>query len=316
MAKLHGVLGILIVLLTASPLSAQKVRDLKITVLSTMLSDRYLGEWGFAAWVEADGRKILFDTGARPDTVLANSRELKIDLSQADDVVLSHSHGDHTGGLITLRREAARTRPAALGRVWVAQGFFYPRLEAGSMSASVARLKTDYAALGGRFEEIAAPKQLQPGVWLTGPIPRKHPERNWSGSGKLRRPDGTEAEDNLPEDMALVFDTGKGLIVLTGCGHAGIINTVDYARSAIRSAPVPVVLGGIHLFNASDETLAWTAARMKEAGVQQMLGAHCTGIESTFRLRQLLGLDRASAPNASVGAVYTLDKLDPGVIAR
>ncbi|MFI5057142.1 MAG: MBL fold metallo-hydrolase [Candidatus Acidiferrales bacterium] len=91
-----------------------ELRNLKVTILSTMLADEGIGEWGFAALVEADGHKILYDTGARPNTVLENSRELKIDLSDVQDVILSHFHADHTTGLMTLRRELSRSNPAAL----------------------------------------------------------------------------------------------------------------------------------------------------------------------------------------------------------
>ena len=86
-----------------------RIRSLQVTVLSTMLADTQgIGEWGFAAVVEADGHRLLFDTGARPETVLENARELGIDLADIVEVVLSHHHGDHTGGLLTLRRELAK----------------------------------------------------------------------------------------------------------------------------------------------------------------------------------------------------------------
>ena len=78
-----------------------RVRTVHITILSTNLTEEGVGEWGFAALVEADGHQILFDTGAQPDTVLNNAREMKIDLSNISEVVLSHSDDDHTGGLLT-----------------------------------------------------------------------------------------------------------------------------------------------------------------------------------------------------------------------
>ena len=96
-----------------------EVRNLKVTILSTMLADDGIGEWGFAALVEADGHKILYDTGARPNTVLENAHELKIDLSVVQDVIVSHFHADHTTGLMTLRRELSHSNPAALSRVHV-----------------------------------------------------------------------------------------------------------------------------------------------------------------------------------------------------
>ena len=99
--------------------SAAPVKQLKVTVLSTMLAGdpgRGVGEWGFAALLEADGHRLLIDTGARADTVLHNAAELGLDLSTVSDVVLTHNHDDHTGGLITLRRELAKQNPPALSR--------------------------------------------------------------------------------------------------------------------------------------------------------------------------------------------------------
>ena len=108
--------------------AAARVGTLRVTVLSTMLADtKGVGEWGFAALVEADGHRLLFDTGARPGTVLANARELGIDLAGVTDVVLSHHHGDHTGGLLTLRRELSKTNPQALSRAYVGPGIFLSR---------------------------------------------------------------------------------------------------------------------------------------------------------------------------------------------
>ena len=95
----------------ATPERPARVQALKIQILSTMLADDGIGEWGFAAIVEVDGRRILFDTGARPGTVLENARELKVDLTQVPEVVISHNHGDHTGGLLALRKDVAARAP-------------------------------------------------------------------------------------------------------------------------------------------------------------------------------------------------------------
>ena len=290
--------------------AAHRVGALKITVLSTMLADRGIGEWGYAALVEADGRRILFDTGARPGTVLANARELGIDLSGVTDVVLSHNHGDHTGGLLALRQALASRNPAALSRVHVARGIFWPRPgggAAGERNPMVA-LRARFEAAGGTFVEHDGPAELLPGVWLTGPVPRVHPERNWGigpAVGQVRTPAGA-AEDHVPEDASLVFDTADGLVLLAGCGHAGVVNTVVHARRLLRGAPVRAAVGGFHLFAATDSALAWTAARLREAGLRELLAGHCTGIEATYRLRAALGLDRRTAVVSAVGSSYSL----------
>lgn len=292
---------------------AGKVRSLDVRILSTMLTDDDgFGEWGFSALVIADGHQILFDTGAHPDTVLRNARALKVDLSSVPDVILSHHHLDHTAGLVTLRREYSKLNPGALARAHVGAGILLSR-ESSKMPA----IKADYEAAGGSFVQYDRAREMFPGVWLTGPVPRKYPERNWSGAGKLRTEDGKLVEDNLPEDQSLIVDTEKGLVVISGCGHAGVINTIDYANAKIRRAPLHAAIGGFHLFAASDDTLSWTAGRLKEFGLQNFVGAHCTGIEAVYRIRQLTGLDRRTAVVGAVGAGFRLDTgIAPGSIAK
>jgi 7,8-dihydropterin-6-yl-methyl-4-(beta-D-ribofuranosyl)aminobenzene 5'-phosphate synthase len=295
----------------------RRVSSLRVLVLSTMLADAGIGEWGFAALVEVDGHRILFDTGARPDTVLKNARELGVDLAGVSDVVLSHNHGDHTGGLLHLRRELAKENPAALSRAHVGKGIFWSRPRGDKEGNPMIGVKPAYEAAGGSFIEHDEPAELHPGVWLTGPVPRVFPERNWpSGTRPVKTPQGL-AEDTLPEDMSLVFDTDKGLVVLSGCGHAGIINTFEHARSRIRRAPAYAAIGGFHLFELDDGKLAWTAAKLREFGLRHLLGGHCTGIEAVYRLRQLTGLDRRTCVVSAVGSSFTLDKgIDPLDLAR
>jgi 7,8-dihydropterin-6-yl-methyl-4-(beta-D-ribofuranosyl)aminobenzene 5'-phosphate synthase len=297
---------------------ASRVQTLTVTVLSTMLADtRGLGEWGFAALVEADGHRLLFDTGARPDTVLANARELGIDLAGVRDVVLSHHHGDHTGGLVALRRELGKTDPRAVSRAYVGPGIFLSRpADDGRETNATVALKGPYEAAGGRFVEVDRPTEVFPGTWLTGPVPRRHPERNWSGQMQVRTAQGL-VEDTLPEDLSLVLDTDKGLVVVTGCGHAGVVNIVEYARAAVRPAPVHALIGGRHLFSADDKALGWTGDRLREAGVSHLLGAHCTGVEAVYELRGLLRLERKSCVVGAVGSRFDLKTgIEPGTIAR
>jgi 7,8-dihydropterin-6-yl-methyl-4-(beta-D-ribofuranosyl)aminobenzene 5'-phosphate synthase len=177
-------------------------------------------------------------------------------------------------------------------------------------------IKAEYTKLNGEFIQYTKPTEIFPGVWLTGPIPRKFPERNWSSLGKVKTDAGL-VEDTVPEDQALVIDTDKGLVVMSGCGHAGIINTIDYARSFIRPSPIFALLGGFHLFNANDQTLQWTGTKLKEAGLVNLLGGHCTGIEAVYRLREFTGLDRKTAVVSAVGSSFSLDSgIDPLNLAR
>lgn len=320
----HLISSLLAVACSSGPVLAQSsdlpVQSMKVTVLSTMLvgnAREGVGEWGFAAVLEVDGRRWLIDTGARAETVLRNAAELKINLSDITDLVITHNHDDHTGGLLTLRREMAKKNPKALSRAWVAKGIFTSRLDRnGREGGGLLPIKAEYEKLGGTFVEYDKPTALAPGVWMTGPVPRTHPEKNWSVSGQLQTPSGP-VEDTVPEDSSIVVQTAQGLVVVSGCGHAGIVNTLEYAQKAVQNAPVHAAIGGFHLFAASDDTLAWTASKLKDARVQYFLGAHCTGIESVFRIRQALALPRRSAVVGAVGASFTLGKgIDPKALAQ
>lgn len=303
----------------SSAATPARVHALKITLLSTMLADgNELGEWGFAALVEVDGRRILFDTGAHADLVYKNTQTLGLDLTTIPEIILTHNHSDHVGGLLTLRNAVLPDHPDALAKVHVAEGIFYPRtsFNPGIDDNPLTVTKAEYERKGGVFVSHRGPVQLYPGVWLTGPVPRVFPERNWSDTGKVTTPAGI-VEDNVPEDQALVFDTDEGLVVLFGCGHAGIINTLTYAQKIVRPARIHAIIGGVHLFAASDDTLRWTADKLAEFGVDNLLGAHCTGLEPVYRFRSALKLDRAHAVVGAVGATFTLDHaISPRNIAR
>jgi len=300
----------------AAEVAKHRVGALKITVLSTMLADEGIGEWGYAALLEADGKRILFDTGARPQTVLDNARELNVDLATVEDVVLSHSHDDHTGGLVSLRRELMKANPRAMSRVHVGEGIFLERSRDGKNWNGLLPYRAEYEQLGGRFIVHAKAEELLPGVWITGPVPRVNPEKNYPKGIRIKLA-SSEIEDTVPEDSSLIIETAQGLVVLSGCGHAGIVNTVEYARKSVGAVPVFAVIGGLHTFAATDEELAWTAQKLKAAGLRYLLAGHCTGIEATFRIRQLVGLTRKTGVVSAVGSSFAFDKgIDPLTLAQ
>lgn len=322
-AGLHAVAAIAFAALaTALPAATEPpVKTLRITVLSTNLADRGIGEWGYAALVEVDGRRLLFDAGNHPDTVARNLATLQLDVSDITDVVLSHHHIDHVGGLLTLRRAQTEKSSAALARAHVIRGAFWSRGPGpyeGDENPLIA-IRPKYEALGGAFIEHEGPVELLPGVWFTGPIPRTHDEQGPVGSDHVHLPDGRFIPDPVPEDAALVFDTVKGLVVLTGCGHAGLINTLEHARvvTGRPDTPIHAATGGFHLFRSSDGSLDWTAEKLSALGLRHFHGGHCTGIETVYRLRRQIGLPRESASVAAVGSWFDLEKgIHPLSLAR
>ena len=105
--------------------------------------------------------------------------------------------------------------------------------------------------------------------------------------------------------------------MISGCGHAGMVNTLEYARMKVRTAPILAAVGGFHLLAATDASLDWTAAKLREAGLRYLMGAHCTGIEAVYRIRLLLGLPREAAVVGAVGSSFTSGKgIDALALAR
>ena len=306
---------------TAGEPTGKKVKSLRIYVLSTAVagaqSMKGFGEWGFAALVEADGRTFLFDTGLYPETVARNADELGVNLARVTDVVLSHNHNDHTGGLLTLRTKYARFNPAAFSRAHVAPGIFWSRPSGyGELNPMIA-IKPKFENAGGTFVEHSEPFELAPGVWLTGPIPRPHDEHNYSLLTKVRKPDGELVEDTLPENLSMIFDTDEGVVLLTGCGHGGLINELEYGLKMTGRREALAVVGGLHLYQKSDKDLEWTAQMLSHHKLRYFLGAHCTGIEAVYTIRRLTGLDRKACVVGSLGASFTLGKgIDPEALAR
>jgi len=278
-----------------------------------LVNGKGIGEWGYSALIEVDGRKILFDTGSRPETVLLNAREMDIDLSDVQDVFLSHNHWDHIGGLLTLRKELKKRNPNALKRIHVGEGIFSKRVNSEN---TILAIRDELEADDVEFIIYANQQELFPGVWITGPISRLHDERNWSGNGKIETDSGI-IEDTIPEDQSLVIETKDGLVLISGCGHAGLINTLEHVSANGNNKKVFTIIGGFHLFSASEEQLEWTASKLKDFGVSKIIGAHCTGINALYTLRDLLELNRGDAIVGSVGDSFDLKTgIKAGPIAK
>ena len=285
-----------------------KIKDFKITILSTMLSDTHIGEWGFSAIIEADGKRILFDTGSREATVLQNATELKINLKNIDNVFLSHNHKDHTGGLKTLRENY----PTSFSNAHIGEGIFYPRPNSKGTFHYILEQKNALESLGINFKTHTKPSQVMPGLWTTGRIPRKYNERNWSELGKMINSSGNLVEDIIPEDQSLFFDTENGVVLISGCGHAGLVNTLYHIKTIMPNRPIYKIIGGFHLLNLSEDKLKWTAEKMEESGVKYFVGAHCTGLNSTYSIRNFMKLSSKNALVGSVGTYITKKGIFPG----
>lgn len=256
--------------------------SVRLTVLveNSVYRAGLLAEHGWSVWLEAGGQRVLFDTG-QSDLLLANAQRLGVDLGSVDSIVLSHGHYDHGGGLAAV---LAKARPGVA--VWAHPGALQPKYHRGPTAVrSIGLPTTAHTALdaaGARWHDVDTPTAMAPGLWLTGPIPRRHPEEA-SAEGFCLDAEGRQ-DDPLLDDQALVIRTVAGSVVLLGCAHAGIINTLDRVQAITADAPLRAVIGGLHLRSASPERLAWTIDALRRFRSRHFYPTHCTGAAAVAAL--------------------------------
>lgn len=276
-----------------------------MTVRITILCDNSvgpvsgtLGEHGFAALIEKEGEApILFDTG-QGLTLIHNAARMKKDLAQVKKVVISHGHYDHAGGLMPLLQQSG-------GReVFAHDGVFSPRYrlkDSGeSCPVGMPSERNLYEEAGALFSLSTAFREISPGIMLTGEVPRVTTFE--SGDKGLYRDCAGQELDSTPDDQSLVIETARGLVILLGCCHAGLVNTLEHVAVQSGRRDVYALVGGTHLGFCGQEQLEKTIAALRRSGVRKLAVSHCTGFAAAARLSR--ELPREFQP-AMVG--YTLE---------
>ena len=255
--------------------------DGQITVLveNTAGGHGLLAEHGLSLWIELGGRKILFDTGQ--GTVLGgNVRRLGIRLETMDALVLSHGHYDHTGGLAEAlssdRTTPVYAHPAALAPK------FGRSPDGTGRDIGISSANKQMVHESAKFVCVEEPTEVCPGLHLTGAVPRTTDFED-TGGAFFKDSNCTEPDD-LVDDQAAFIDTSAGTVVILGCAHAGVINTLKRIQSLTNGRPVHTVMGGMHLVNASPDRMDKTVAELRRLDVQRLLPCHCTGFSAMARL--------------------------------
>ncbi len=257
---------------------------LRVTTLSENTADRgMLAEWGLSFFIETEGINILFDTG-QSITATHNAATLGIDLSQVDKIILSHGHPDHTGGLKqVLRKINKEIEIIAHPSIWAAKYRHHDGKEDKPMGIPFPRRELE--SLGARFKLTSEPVKITNRIMTSGEIPMTNDFEELD-SGLFVREDNGSRPDELNDDLALIINTEVGLVVILGCAHHGIINTLHYARKLTGVKQIHAVLGGAHLLYASQEHIWLTVKALKELDVKKLGLCHCTGPPAACVLAQ------------------------------
>lgn len=256
-----------------------------------------LGEHGFAALVEGNNFNLLFDTG-QGETLLHNAVRMHKDLHSVNKVVLSHGHHDHTGGLLPLLRNCGPkevlAHPALFSRRYRVRG------GGESVAIGIPYDETYLRGAGAAFSFCEDFREIAAGVFLSGEVPRKALFER--GDAGLSCDASGCTPDSVPDDQSLVIRGEKGLIILLGCCHAGIVNTVAHAIEQTGVSDIHALVGGTHLGFCSANQVEHTIKSLREYGVRKICACHCTGFAASVRLaKEFPGIFH----NGQVG--YTLE---------
>ncbi len=235
----------------ASNLELLSIEGIKNPVRFTILYDNYLfkegtkPDWGFSCLIEGTEKTILFDTGTEPSILMHNVEQMNVDLKKIQQIVISHIHGDHTGGL----SDVLAVNPNVTVYLPV------------SFPSDFVRGVEHYNA---RVESVDNPVEICKDVFLTGEM-----------GSSIR-------------EQSLIINTQKGLVIVTGCSHPGIVRILERAKE-IMDRPIDLVFGGFHLGDTPDSTLRKIIKSFEDMGVKKCGATHCTGERAIGMFKEAFG---------------------------
>jgi len=256
----------------------------------------FLSQHGISFLIEAEfngiKRRLLFDTASYAEPILFNMKLLNINPKSIDMIILSHNHFDHTGGLLGIIKEINKEIPIfSHPDIFKVSFAVEPEfMLAGTLNKT---LKEEIERLGGRWILSKDSIRLMPGVFTLGEI--KEDEKvdfeKKPTIGLYKLENGKVVSDNVEDELGLAINTEKGLVVVSGCAHPGIVSMVKKAINISGVNEVYAVIGGFHLIEADDERIISTIKALKRLGVKNIYTGHCTGFNAEIMFMEEFGED-------------------------
>jgi 7,8-dihydropterin-6-yl-methyl-4-(beta-D-ribofuranosyl)aminobenzene 5'-phosphate synthase len=279
---------------------SEKSVSLSILVENTVSQEDLRSEHGFSLWLETPWGNVLWDTG-QSTLFLENAQKMGVEIGKVSCVALSHGHYDHTGGLSAILMVNPHVSIFGHPEIFIQR--FVKTFDHGCFIKPISSpISKEFVQAKGKVLKLnSQPSEIIPGVFLTGEIPRTTKYEDTGGNFFL----DVECivRDPIMDDQALYFETSFGIVVLLGCAHSGVVNTINYIAKLTGKDRIYAVIGGMHLLNASDERLEETAHMLEKYDVQMICPCHCTGERAKTLFRMMF---HGRVVDCSTGMHFTL----------
>lgn len=246
----------------------------------------FLGEHGLSLLLETDSYKLLLDAG-QSSAVVHNLGLLGVHPLQLDAIAISHGHYDHTGGIPHILRH--RRKPIPIYAHSLIFGKRYSILGGGREYIGIPFEKEESISLGGNWKLTNGPVEIAPNLWFSGSMPRKTTFEKGDSQLIVCDENGCDCQDEIPDDTSLYYASDKGLVVIGGCSHSGLVNTLQRGFEITGQTRLAGWIGGTHLGPVSTNQQEISLATLQQYSPDFVAANHCTGFDMMAKLRSLFG---------------------------